>query len=212
VDTDYNYEKHWNNAYGKTPISSLGWYEESPAPSLQLIGDCNLPNDALLFNAGVGASTLIECLLNDGFSNIIVNDISSSALIELKNSLTKHNHSNVEFILDDITNPTSLLKLKNIDLWHDRAVLHFFTREEQRLAYFNLLKNSVKSEGYVILAEFNLHGAKKCCGLDVFNYDESMLQEYLGIDFSLIHSFNYTYTQPSGDTREYVYTLFKRIT
>lgn len=102
-NTDYDFEMHWNNAYLKTPVDNLGWYEENPAPSLQLIGDCNLQEDALIFNAGAGASTLIECLLNDGFSNIIVNDISSSALIELKNSLTNHNHSNVEFILDDLT-------------------------------------------------------------------------------------------------------------
>jgi hypothetical protein len=104
-----------------------------------------------------------------------------------------------------------LLKLKNVDLWNDRAVLHFFTEEPQQKAYFDLLKKVVNKNGYVILAEFNLEGAKKCCGLDVFNYNESMLQERLGNDFELLKSFNYTYTQPSGNTREYVYTLFKRI-
>ena len=209
-ELEYDFENHWNNAYRKTPLKSLGWYEESPMASLELIGDCNLEEDALIFNAGAGASTLIECLLNDGFKNIVVNDISSSALIELKNNLSIHNHSNVEFIVDDLTNPTSLLKLKNVNLWHDRAVLHFFTTEEQRLNYFSLLKKIIKDDGFVILAEFNLEGAKKCCGLDVYNYNDAMLQEYLGADFKLLKSFNYTYTQPSGNTREYVYTLFKR--
>ncbi|SNR58923.1 hypothetical protein SAMN06265371_10697 [Lutibacter agarilyticus] len=210
IEEDYDFEMHWTNAYRKTPVTSLGWYEETPTKSLELIGECNLAEDAFIFNAGAGASTLIECLLNDGFTNIVVNDISASALVELKNSLSKHNHSNVEFIVDDLTNPSSLLKLKNVDLWHDRAVLHFFTSEEQRINYFNLLKKAVKVSGFVILAEFNLEGAKKCCGLDVFNYNEVMLQEYLGADFELLKSFNYTYTQPSGNTREYVYTLFKR--
>ncbi len=209
-EEDYDFEKHWTNAYRKTPVTSLGWYEETPTKSLELIGECNLAEDALIFNAGAGATTLIECLLNDGFTNIVVNDISASALIELKNNLSKHNHSNIEFIVDDLTNPSSLLKLKNVDLWHDRAVLHFFTTEEQRINYFSLLKKIVKVDGFVILAEFNLEGAKKCCGLDVFNYNEVMLQEYLGADFELLKSFNYTYTQPSGNTREYVYTLFKR--
>ncbi len=73
------------------------------------------------------------------------------------------------------------------------------------------MKNAVKKEGYVILAEFNLNGAKKCCGLDVYNYDEAMLQSQLGEDFELVKLFNYTYTQPSGTTREYIYTLFKRV-
>lgn len=207
---DYDFETHWNNAYRKTPVNSLGWYEENPEASLELIKECNLPEDSLIFNAGAGATTLIERLLIEGYTNIVVNDISSSALIELKNDLTQHNHSNVEFVLDDLTNPNSLLELKDVDLWNDRAVLHFFTKKEQRLAYFNLLKKAVKIRGYVILAEFNLEGAKKCCGLDVYNYNAEMLQEQLGNGFNLIKSFNYTYIQPSGNTREYVYTLFQR--
>jgi len=207
---NYDFETHWNNAYQKTPVGNLGWYEENPEASLELIRACNLPKDSLIFNAGAGATTLIERLLLEGFTDIIVNDISSSALIELKNNLTQHNHSNVAFVLDDLTNQKSLLDLKSVDLWHDRAVLHFFTNKEQRLAYFNLLKRAVKIAGYVILAEFNLEGAKKCCGLDVYNYNAEMLQEQLGDDFNLIKSFDYTYIQPSGNTREYVYTLFQR--
>jgi chemotaxis methyl-accepting protein methylase len=95
-------------------------------------------------------------------------------------------------------------------LWHDRAVLHFFTEQSQQKAYFDLVKKALKPKGFVILAEFNLEGAKKCSGLDVFNYNEEMLQERLGSDFELLKSFNYTYTQPSGNTREYVYTLFQK--
>lgn len=206
----FDFEKHWNNAYQKTPADSLGWYEEDPIPSMELILECKLSKDALIFNAGVGAATLIEILLNKGYSNIVVNDISSAALTELKNNLNEHKHSEVQFIVDDLTNPLELLKLKNVDLWHDRAVLHFFTTETQQKAYFDLIRKVIKTGGYVILAEFNLDGAKKCSGLDVFNYNEEMLQERLGADFKLLKSFNYTYTQPSGGLREYVYTLFQR--
>lgn len=208
--SDYDFEKHWNDAYQKSPITSLGWYEKNPAISINLIKECNLPKDALIFNAGAGATTLIEELLNDSFTNIVINDIAASALAELKNNLTHHKNSNIQFIVDDLTKPVELLKLKNIDLWHDRAVLHFFTKKHQQNAYFDLIRKVMKSDGYVILAEFNLEGAKKCSGLDVFNYNEEMLQERLGNDFKLLKSFNYTYTQPSGNTREYVYTLFQR--
>ena len=206
----YDFQKHWNNAYQKTPIDSLGWYEEDPIPSMELISACNLSEDALIFNAGAGASKLIELLFNKGYTNIVVNDIAASALTELKNNLSSHKNSHVQFMVDDLTNPIELLNLKNVDLWHDRAVLHFFTTEAQQKTYFDLIKKVLKPEGYVILAEFNLEGAKKCSGLDVFNYNEEMLQERLGNDFNLLKSFNYTYTQPSGNTREYVYTLFQR--
>ena len=210
--SDYDFKKHWNNAYQKTPVDSLGWYEEDPIPSMDLILKCNLPKDALLFNAGAGATTLIEQLLEKGYTNVVVNDIAAEALTELKNNLSTHKHSHVQFVVDDLTNPTELLKLKNIDLWHDRAVLHFFTEKHQQKAYFDLVRKVMKPKGYVILAEFNLEGAKKCSGLDVFNYNEEMLQERLGNDFKLLKSFNYTYIQPSGNTREYVYALFQRTT
>lgn len=207
----YNFEEHWNKAYQKTPTTSLGWYEEHPTPSLELIEACDLPKDALIFNGGAGATSLICKLLEKGFKNIIVNDISQSALEILKNDLTIDKASNVQFIIDDLTNPTALLKLKNINLWHDRAVLHFFTEKQQQEAYFKLINKVIKLNGFVILAQFNLKGAKKCCGLDIINYNEEMLQKGLGEDFKLLQSFDYTYTQPFGNTREYVYTLFKRI-
>lgn len=206
----YNFENHWNNAYKKTPLKNLGWYEEAPMPSIELIEACNLPKNTRIFNAGAGSSTLIEQLLKRGYNNIIVNDIASSALIELRNSISDHYHASVQYVVDDLTNPFELLDLKQIDLWHDRAVLHFFTSQCQQKAYFDLLKKIVKLDGFVILAEFNLEGAKKCAGLDIFNYNESLLQERLGPDFKLLKSFNYTYTQPSGNTREYIYTLFQR--
>jgi len=207
---DYNFENHWNNAYKKTPLTNLGWYEENPTQSIELIEDCNLPKNACIFNAGAGSTTLVEKLLNRGYNNIIVNDISSSALIELKNTISSQYQSSVQFIVDDLTNPIELINLKQVDLWHDRAVLHFFTSEEQQKVYFDLLKKMVKINGFVILAEFNLEGAKKCAGLDIFNYNESMLQQRLGDGFKILKSFDYTYKQPSGNTREYVYTLFQR--
>lgn len=208
--TTFDYEKHWNAAYQKSPITNLGWYEENPTPSIELIETCNLPKDALIFNAGAGATTLISELLATGYGNLLVNDISSVALSELKNNLLVPKNAQIKFIVDDLTNPSELLKLKNVELWHDRAVLHFFTEEKQQKAYFDLLKSILKPKGFVILAEFNLEGAKKCSGLDVFNYNEEMLQERLGSDFELLKSFNFTYTQPSGNTREYVYTLFQK--
>lgn len=206
----YDFEKHWNNAYQKSPISNLGWYEENPKASTDLITLCKLPREALIFNAGAGATTLISELLAKGYENIVVNDISAVALTELKSHLPSPINATVQFVVDDLTNPSELLKLKNIDLWHDRAVLHFFTEEKQQKAYFELLKGAIKPKGFVILAEFNLEGAKKCSGLDVFNYNEEMLQERLGTDFVLLKSFNYMYIQPSGNTREYVYTLFQK--
>jgi len=203
-------KEHWERVYQKIAFDKLGWYEARSEPSLQLIEKCNLPEDAVILTVGAGASTLVDELLNMGFTRLIANDISSRALEELQLRLGPEQSNIVQWVVDDLTHPDDLQTLKKIDLWHDRAVLHFFNEREEQDAYFNLLRNLVKPEGYVIIAAFNLDGAPKCSGLPVFRYNAAMLQTKLGNEFLLKETFDTTYTMPSGDTREYVYTLFQR--
>lgn len=144
---------HWNNAHSAKGITQQSWYEDLPEPSLTLIRQLNLSRYAEIVTVGTGSSTLIEQLLEDGFQNITVNDISEKALELLRHELGKE-ECNVEWMLDDLTAPTLLRDLPLIDLWHDRAVLHFFTTEKDQLTYFNLLKQKVKPKGYVIFGVF----------------------------------------------------------
>lgn len=201
---------HWNKVYTRNKIEELGWYEKSPEPSIQLINKCNLNKNASILNVGAGASTLVDELLSIGYNKIIASDLSSVALKKLKDRIGEKESSKVHWLVDDLTFPVELNKLEQIDLWHDRAVLHFFTEEKDSLSYFSLLKKIVKQNGFVIIAAFNLSGSPKCSGLPVHRYDENMLQEKLGSGFELMESFNYNYTMPSGDLRYYVYTLFRR--
>ena len=207
--TGKDFKSHWDNAYNKVEVNRLGWYEETPEPSLELIQECKLDKSAFILNVGAGTTTLVDKLQEMGYQNIIASDISSLALDKLKDRLGA-NHDKVRWIVDDLTQPTKLGSLGQIDLWHDRAVLHFFNQQEEQNTYFNLLKKLVRKGGYAVIATFNLDGADKCSGLPVYRYNEQMLAEKIGNDFNLIKFFNYTYTMPSGDTREYVYTLFKR--
>ncbi len=202
-------KRHWDNAYSNNDITKLGWYEEDPNPSLQLIQKCNLSKNARILNVGVGSSTLIDELLNLGYNNIIASDLSSTALQKLQTRLGSKNDA-VQWIVDDLTNPKILSEIDTIDLWHDRAVLHFFTEQKEQDTYFSLLKKIVKHQGYVLISTFNTRGATKCSGLNVHRYNKTLLKEKMGSDFKLIEFFNYTYTMPSGDTRPYIYTVFKR--
>jgi len=202
-------KKHWNSAYYKNEVSNLGWYEEDPNASLQLIQQCEFNKDARLLNVGIGASTLLDKLVLEGYKNIIANDISSTAIQKLKERLGEK-EGDIQWIVDDLTKPTSLSKIEPVDLWNDRAVIHFFTEEKDQNTYFSLLNKLVKPNGYVIISAFNTDGATMCSGLPVFRYNKEMLIEKLGPDYKLIEFFNYTYTMPSGDTRPYIYTLFQR--
>lgn len=202
-------KSYWDKAYKNSITNKLGWYEDFPEPSLRLIDKCVLKSDARILNVGVGATTLIDELLNKGYDQVIGSDISANAMEEIKSRLGADSDQ-VEWIVDDLLFPEKLDEIEPVDLWHDRAVLHFFNKSDEQDAYFSLLKKLVKRNGFVIIAAFNLRGAENCSGLPVFRYDKKMLSEKLDRDFSLVEYFDFTYTMPSGDKREYVYTLFKR--
>jgi EEF1A lysine methyltransferase 2 len=205
-----DHKNHWDKVYTKNELNKLGWYEETPQPSLDLINSCNLKKDAAILDVGSGTSTLIKNLIRDSYSNISALDISQVALDRAKQLLTPGEAEKVKWIVEDVTNLKDIKQLGNLDLWHDRTVLHFLIEENQQKGYLKTLKKVVRKEGYVIIAVFSLDGAKKCSGLDVKNYDYKMIEEYLGNDFKLLNHFPYLYKMPSGELRPYIYTLFQR--
>ncbi len=203
-------KEHWDEIYEALDVDELTWYEEIPESSIKLLSKCHIKKDEPILDVGAGASTFIDYLVNQGFKNIIATDISEIALNKLKQRLGEK-ASMVRWIVDDISQPVHIQKLKNIALWHDRAVLHFLLEENRRNMYLYTLKKVVKKGGYVIIAAFSLKGAKKCSGLDVKNYDQNMLAEFLGEDYSLLEYLEYTHHMPSGEPRPYIYTLYKKI-
>jgi len=207
--TDNSLQNHWNTAYTLKETSKLGWFEETSKPTLSIIQKCELDKNSRLLNVGAGASILIDELVDLGYTNVIASDLSKESLKNLQDRMASKKEA-VDWIVDDLTNPKVLSEIEPVDFWNDRAVLHFFTEKKDQDTYFNLLKKLVKSSGYVIISVFNTEGATKCCGLPVKRYDKDMLTEKLGSEFKLIDSFNYIYTNPYGDPRPYVYTLFQK--
>ncbi len=207
---DSKMKEHWNKVYSTRDVDKLGWYEEIPEPSIRLLSKCHINKDESILDVGAGASTFIDYLINQGFSNIIAADISEIALNKLKERLGKEKASRVRWIVDDITQPIHIQNLRDISVWHDRAVLHFLLKEAHQQEYLSTLKKVIKRDGYIIIAAFSLEGAKKCSGLDVKNYDQNMLGKFLGEDFSLLEYFDYTHYMPSGEPRPYIYTLFQK--
>ena len=204
-----NLKEHWNAAYN-VEDEQLGWFEANPMQTMELVNACDLQKDATILNVGAGTTTLIDTLLEEGYTNMIANDLSDLALDKLKQRIKKSHNYNLTCIKDDLTNPQKINKLQNIDLWIDRAVLHFFLTETEQNAYFNLIQKIVSKNGYVIIAVFSLEGAQKCCGLDLKRYNLEMLQNNLGTHFNLIKTFNHTFINPFGGERPYIYTLFQR--
>lgn len=203
-------QEHWNKIYATTPVTRLGWYEAEPLPSLQLIARCAVLKHDPIIDVGSGASTLIAHLLDLGYQNLYAVDLSEVALQKAQALLADERLDRVQWLVADILDPSARLSLPQVALWHDRAVFHFLTEEQQRQAYRAAVQAVVKPGGFVVLATFALAGAPKCSGLPVQRYDVDGLREFLGEGFSLIESLDYTYHMPSGDVRPYAYARFQK--
>lgn len=206
-NSEIDLKEHWDNAYINSPEEKLGWYETDLNPTLNLIDLTKLNHKSRILNVGSGSTTLIDELLNKGYTNLIATDISKVALKNLEDRLQS---DSVDFIIDDLTNPNHLKDMAPVDLWIDRAVLHFFTEEKDQDTYFDLLKRKINSNGFALIAEYSLDGASKCAGLPVYQYSKKMIAKKLGDGFELVNSFDHTYIMPSGAERPYIYTLFRK--
>jgi hypothetical protein len=202
-----NFVEHWDKVYSNSPEEKLGWYETDLTPTLELVAKTGLSRSAHVLQVGAGSTRLVDALLNKGYTHLMATDLSLVALNYLADRVGRER---VKFVVDDLTHPRELLDIEPVDLWIDRAVLHFFTEETDQNTYFNLLKNKVRVNGFVILAEYNLDGASRCAGLPVHRYSVEMMAERLGAKFELIDSFDTTFIMPSGAERPYSYALFAK--
>ncbi len=200
-------KEHWDKAYLKSPESKLGWYEEDFSNSFRLLDQCELNSSDPVLLVGSGTSRLPDHMLNRGISKLWVLDISEVAIQEVKHRLGEK----LNYRVGDILQPETMVDIPQVQLWFDRAVLHFFTKKEDQDKYFIQLKEKVNIGGYVIFAEFSLDGAEKCSGLPVLRYNQTMYQDCLGDEFKLLDSFDHTYYMPSGDPRPYNYSLYQRL-
>ena len=201
-------KQHWNSIFINKSDAELGWYENDVSQTLKFLDLIpHETNTTSIFLPGAGTSVLAEIFYKKGYKQLILNDISDKALNRLKDRIP--NSENIIWLNHDISKPVAI-QTPQVDIWIDRAVLHFLLAEEEINGYFNNLKSLVKNGGYVLLAEFSLLGAAKCAGLDLHRYSVKEMSERLGSEFGLIKKEDYTYTNPSGGKRPYIYALFKK--
>ncbi|MBM6583208.1 class I SAM-dependent methyltransferase [Microvirga sp. BT689] len=199
-------QEHWNTIFTTKAEEAVSWFQATPETSLRLIRACNLPKDASILDVGAGASHLPDALLAEGFSTIAVLDISAAALAKTKARLGDKGRT-VRFIAADLAVWQPDL---TVDLWHDRAVLHFLTEERDRTAYADALRRAVKPGGFVLISGFAPSGPERCSGLPVLRADQNMIASLLGPGFDLLDAFEEDHQTPSGGRQRFVFTRFHR--
>lgn len=203
-----NRQQHWENVYQSKLATEVSWYRDHLENSLQTIVNTQVDKTASIIDVGGGTSTLVDDLLAEGFENISVLDISSKAMEESQKRLGD-GAKQIDWIISDIT--TAGLPEIYYDVWHDRAVFHFFTDAQDRLKYVEMVKRSLKIGGHLIVATFGENGPQKCSGLDVLRYSPVSMQKEFGDAFQLIYSINETHQTPFGTTQEFIYCYFRKV-
>ena len=199
--------EHWNRIYSETEEDRLGWYEENPAPTFDLLCQVAGWEDSTVFLPGAGTSALAGQLLDAG-AKLIANDLSASALERLRTRLGPQARK-VIWSCRDIAQPLGE-EIPKADVWIDRAVLHFLTEEQEIEGYFENVMAYLKPGGHILFAEYPPHGASRCAGLEVHRFSLEELSERLGGGFELLDHFDHIYINPEGDQRPYIYALFRR--
>lgn len=197
-------KEHWENVYTTKQPNEVSWTQDLPKTSLDFVHSFNLSKLASIIDIGGGDSKLVDCLLDEGFQNISVLDISEKAIERAKKRLGKR-AMKVNWIISDIT---EFRPSATYDCWHDRATFHFLTSSEDMNTYINTARLSVN--GFMVIGTFSDKGPKKCSMLDVHQYTEEELQQQLKDGFEKIKCVTEDHTTPFNTTQNFLFCSFKR--
>jgi 2-polyprenyl-3-methyl-5-hydroxy-6-metoxy-1,4-benzoquinol methylase len=201
-------KQHWEQVYASKPSTAVSWYAPHLARSVQLIERASPDHAGRIIDVGGGASTLVDDLLDRGFHDMTVLDLSEEA-IEVARRRLGARAAGVTWLAADVT--TVELPDGHYDVWHDRAVFHFLTDSEDRRRYVERVARAVKPGGHVIVATFGPEGPERCSGLDVVRYDADELRLEFGARFQKIDSARETHMTPWGSEQEFVYCYCSKL-
>ncbi len=193
---------HWDKVYRTKQPTEVSWYRPHLEISLQLIEEAAASRQARIIDIGAGESTLVDDLIARGYRNLDVLDLSPTALDVAKLRLGA-DAARVDWICDDAT--THPFARHRYDVWHDRAVFHFLTSPDERIAYVRQVAHAVKPGGHVIVAAFGPEGPVKCSGLDVVRYDAASLHREFGASFALLKHLTELHRTPAGAIQQFTY-------
>jgi len=200
-------QAHWNEVYATKAADKVSWFQARAEISMRLIGAVGAREESAIIDIGGGASMLVDQLLDIGFGDVTVLDISDRALVSSKHRLGAR-AAEVHWIVSDVLAWTPA---RAYDIWHDRAVFHFLTDESERSVYRAVLVKGLRKGGTLILGTFADDGPERCSGLPVHRWSAGTLARELGPGFRLIDSLREEHRTPWGAVQAFMWARFERI-
>ena len=197
---------HWEDVYQKQLPEELGWYQDNPEMSLKLIAATGVGFDGNLIDIGGGTSKLASLLVAQGYTKVAVLDIAAGSIEQAKLAMGEQANK-IQWIEADATNYNFA---EEYDIWHDRAVFHFLTDNQDRKRYVDAVQQSLKTGGHLIIATFGLKAPRKCSGLHVVRYSPETLHSEFGNNFDLVETYVEVHSTPAKVQQEFIYCRFTK--
>ena len=199
-------KNHWESVYQNKDFKDTSWFQEIPSTSIAFLESLKLNKSAKIIDIGGGESRFVNYLLDKGFENISVLDISATAIEKKKRELGAKS-TTITWIVSDIVDfkPT-----ETYDFWHDRATFHFLTDQNDVATYVQTVQQFVAPEGALILSTFSENGPTKCSGLPIQQYSEMTLSARVETFFTKIKCVIVDHITPFETVQNFVFCSFKR--
>ncbi|KAA0210726.1 MAG: class I SAM-dependent methyltransferase [Ignavibacteriaceae bacterium] len=202
----FNREKHWEHIYNTRKAEETSWYQPTPSTSLEFISKFRLTPEAKIIDVGGGDSLLIDNLIDLGFKDLTVLDISISAINRARARLGKRGDF-VKWVNSDIT---KYFPESPFDLWHDRATFHFLTDEKDINSYIQVAKRGIKSAGIMLIATFSKTAPDNCSGLPVKKYSRASLSAVMSAHFKKLKCVSVNHITPFNTVQNFTFCSFKK--
>ncbi|HRJ98281.1 MAG TPA: class I SAM-dependent methyltransferase [Ignavibacteria bacterium] len=203
---NFNRKKHWENIYQTKDLKDVSWFQPIPETSLDFFKQFNVPTNAKVIDIGGGDSLLVDHLLDLGYHDISVLDISAAAIDKAKQRLGDK-AKNVKWIVADAA---TFKPTEKYDFWHDRAAFHFLTDEQEISNYLQTAQESINPSGVLIIGTFSEHGPKKCSGIEIKQYSETTMTDLLKKFFEKIKCITVDHKTPFGTIQNFVFCSFRK--
>lgn len=204
--TDFDKHSHWENIYKTKKFEDVNWYQQKPVTSLEFLHNFKVDKKAKIIDVGGGDSFLVDNLLELGYTDITVLDISETAIQKAKLRLGD-NAKNVKWIIADAA---KFVPTEKYDFWHDRAAFHFLTQENEIEAYINTVEKSINKSGILVIGTFSESGPKKCSGIEIKQYSENALTGILKKFFDKIKCISVDHKTPFDTIQNFIFCSFRK--
>ncbi len=204
---NFDRKKHWENIYQTKDLKDVSWFQPTPETSLDFLKQFNVPTTAKVIDIGGGDSFLVDHLLDLGYQDISVLDISTAAIKKAKKRLG----DKAKYVKWIVADAATFKPTEKYDFWHDRAAFHFLTHEQEISKYLQTARENINPTGVLVIGTFSEHGPKKCSGIEIKQYSETSMTHRLKMFFEKIKCITVDHKTPFDTIQNFVFCSFRKL-